>query len=133
MGKSRVSTGAGPGELLERAGHLSALGASLDAVVGDARGRIALVGGEAGVGKTTLLRRFCDEQDRSVRILWGAIYAGDRAAESALLSGFFFPRALSMNAVSDIYVGSCSAFADSILRSRTKRRTERRRPTFGPP
>ena len=31
-----------------------------------------LVGGEAGVGKTALLRRFAAEQRRSARILWGA-------------------------------------------------------------
>ena len=31
-----------------------------------------LVRGEAGVGKTALIRRFCDEQHGSARILWGA-------------------------------------------------------------
>ena len=31
-----------------------------------------LVGGEAGIGKTALLRRFCDEHRSSTRILWGA-------------------------------------------------------------
>ena len=30
-----------------------------------------LVGGEAGVGKTSLLRRFCEERPESVRLLWG--------------------------------------------------------------
>ena len=30
-----------------------------------------LVSGEAGVGKTALLRRFCEECGRSVRVLWG--------------------------------------------------------------
>ena len=30
-----------------------------------------LVSGEAGVGKTALLRRFCDEHGSSARILWG--------------------------------------------------------------
>src|SRR5436309_388966 len=33
-------------------------------------GRLLLVGGEAGVGKTALLRRFCASQ--SARVLWGA-------------------------------------------------------------
>ena len=30
-----------------------------------------LVSGEAGVGKTALLRRFCEDQGDSARILWG--------------------------------------------------------------
>ena len=58
-------------DLLERAPHLSVLAELLDSVLGDAGGRLALVGGEAGVGKTSLLRRFCDDQPSSVRILWG--------------------------------------------------------------
>jgi DNA-binding CsgD family transcriptional regulator len=57
-------------ELLERAGALGELD-SLAAVAASGRGRLALVPGEAGVGKTALVRRFCDEQ-RSLRILWGA-------------------------------------------------------------
>lgn len=60
-----------PSELLERSRQLSALGDSLEAVQTESRGRIVLVGGEAGVGKTALLHRFCDEQLSSVRILWG--------------------------------------------------------------
>jgi DNA-binding CsgD family transcriptional regulator/tetratricopeptide (TPR) repeat protein len=59
-------------ELLERAGELAALGESLEAVQRGSRGRVMLVGGEAGVGKTALLRRFCEERRRSARILWGA-------------------------------------------------------------
>ena len=35
-------------------------------------GRLVLIGGEAGVGKTALLRRFCETQSESARILWGA-------------------------------------------------------------
>jgi DNA-binding CsgD family transcriptional regulator/tetratricopeptide (TPR) repeat protein len=59
-------------ELLERAGELSRLGESLEAVQGSSRGHILLVGGEAGVGKTALLRRFCEECREPARILWGA-------------------------------------------------------------
>src|SRR5689334_23970796 len=59
-------------ELLERAGELAALNEHLDAVRSTARGRIVLVGGEAGVCKTTLVRRFCDEAQRPARVLWGA-------------------------------------------------------------
>jgi Cdc6-like AAA superfamily ATPase len=59
MARSPVSAGA---ELLERTGQLSALEASLAAVVEDGRGRIVFVGGEAGVVKTTLLRRFCAQK-----------------------------------------------------------------------
>ena len=54
--------------LLERAAELSALERAFDAV-GETGGRLMLVAGEAGVGKTVLLRRFCEAQD--ARVLWG--------------------------------------------------------------
>jgi len=59
-------------ELLERERELGALGTLMAAVRDERRGRLALVGGEAGVGKTALLRRFCGDQPRSARIIWGA-------------------------------------------------------------
>ena len=59
------------GLFLERAVELSALGERLEAVGLSSRGQLVLVGGEAGVGKTTLLRHFCDAHSRSARILWG--------------------------------------------------------------
>ena len=59
------------GELLERAGELSALDACLETVARGSRGRLVLVSGEAGVGKTALLRRFCEARGSSARILWG--------------------------------------------------------------
>ena len=61
----------GSSELLERAGELSTLEDSLRAVERSSRGHVVLVGGEAGVGKTALLRRFCEERGESVRVLWG--------------------------------------------------------------
>jgi DNA-binding CsgD family transcriptional regulator/tetratricopeptide (TPR) repeat protein len=56
--------------LLERGDNLGGLGAALDAVEATSEGRLVLVGGEAGVGKTALLRAFCQSAD--ARVLWGA-------------------------------------------------------------
>ncbi|MDX6641399.1 MAG: hypothetical protein QOF12_2410 [Solirubrobacteraceae bacterium] len=36
------------------------------------QGRVALVYGEAGIGKTTLVRRFCEDAGDSAAVLWGA-------------------------------------------------------------
>jgi DNA-binding CsgD family transcriptional regulator len=65
----RVPLG-GSARLLERSGQLSLLGGALAAVVSGGRGRIVLVSGEAGIGKTTLLRRFCAGVGGSARVLW---------------------------------------------------------------
>ena len=67
-----VTRNGGRRELLERSDHLSALDALLGGVRQHSKGRLVLVGGEAGVGKTSLLRRFCDDQPRSVRVLSGS-------------------------------------------------------------
>src|SRR5512132_2512249 len=64
-------TGEPSTELLERQGELVALASLLDDVREHRRGWLVLVAGEAGVGKTALLRRFCDEHRSSARILWG--------------------------------------------------------------
>jgi DNA-binding CsgD family transcriptional regulator len=61
-----------PRELLERTEQLSMLGDCLEAVRKSSRGRLVLIGGEAGVGKTALLRRFCDDGPKGARVLWGA-------------------------------------------------------------
>ena len=61
---------AGSGELLERAGPLAELEHHLAAVAMSSAGRFVFIGGEAGVGKTSLVRRFCANQ--TVRILSGA-------------------------------------------------------------
>jgi DNA-binding CsgD family transcriptional regulator/tetratricopeptide (TPR) repeat protein len=59
--------------LLERATELSALDSCLGAVRTSSRGHVLLVGGEAGVGKTMLVRRFCEELGATgSSVLWGA-------------------------------------------------------------
>jgi predicted ATPase/DNA-binding CsgD family transcriptional regulator len=70
--KTPAATRSDPGsELLERARDLAALEESLAAVLAGGAGRLVLVRGEAGVGKTALIRRFCDRQAQSVRVLAG--------------------------------------------------------------
>src|SRR4051812_21784307 len=61
----------GTGELLERSAELDALADHLAAVGEHGRGRLVLVAGEAGIGKTALVRAFC-ERARPTRVLWGA-------------------------------------------------------------
>ncbi len=56
--------------LLERAGELATLERSL-AKARDGRGSFVLVSGEAGAGKTALVRAFCDTHRGAARVLWG--------------------------------------------------------------
>jgi DNA-binding CsgD family transcriptional regulator len=56
--------------LLERTDELAALQRSL-AKARDGRGSLVLVSGEAGIGKTALVRAFCDSQRGGARVLWG--------------------------------------------------------------
>ena len=58
--------------LLERSSQLERLRAVLAEVEETGRGRLLLIGGEAGVGKTALLQRFIGEHDGVHRTLWGA-------------------------------------------------------------
>ena len=58
------------GELLERDDQLALLGECLELARDERRGRVVLVGGEAGVGKTALLGRF-REAFPGVRFHWG--------------------------------------------------------------
>ncbi len=56
--------------LLERDAALAALEAAAAGVT-DTGGRLVLIAGEAGVGKTVLVRRFCELHGEAARILWG--------------------------------------------------------------
>src|SRR5262249_43808672 len=78
----RAGTMRGPGhdpqsgpehiELLERSQLLDGLARAFVAAAGG-RGRVVLLGGEAGAGKTALVRAFCtDHVSSSTRVLWGA-------------------------------------------------------------
>jgi DNA-binding CsgD family transcriptional regulator/tetratricopeptide (TPR) repeat protein len=58
--------------LLERAGQLSTLEEHLAAVASHSQGRLVLIRGEAGVGKTALLRLFRERHHGLPRILSGA-------------------------------------------------------------
>ncbi|WP_433303472.1 ATP-binding protein [Actinoplanes sp. CA-030573] len=60
------------GELLERSHQLSALREAVAATVAGHRGVLVLLAGEAGGGKTTVLRRFCAAGRPIERVLWGA-------------------------------------------------------------
>ena len=56
---------------MERQGELAAL----ESWLGEARagvGRLALVAGEAGIGKTSLVRAFCDQHADAARVWWGS-------------------------------------------------------------
>jgi ATP/maltotriose-dependent transcriptional regulator MalT len=73
--KSGVDTLETSFDLLERSEQLGALADSLTAVSSAGQGRLVLLRGEAGVGKTAVVRRFCAIQRSPGRILWGACEA----------------------------------------------------------
>jgi DNA-binding CsgD family transcriptional regulator/tetratricopeptide (TPR) repeat protein len=76
MSKPADSAGDAParsGRLLERSAQLAMLADALAAVDTASRGRLVLVRGEAGVGKTSLLREFCG--GTQARVLWGGCEA----------------------------------------------------------
>ncbi len=61
-----IASVAAVAQLLERTDELARLDELLES-----GGRLALVRGEAGIGKTSLVRRFCEQQPAG-RVLWGA-------------------------------------------------------------
>jgi DNA-binding CsgD family transcriptional regulator/tetratricopeptide (TPR) repeat protein len=58
-------------ELLERERHLANLGEWLDAAV-EHGGVLALIAGEAGIGKSALMQEFAKQQRKAARVLWGS-------------------------------------------------------------
>src|SRR4051812_25265271 len=58
-------------ELLERGAELDALEMRLASVRESGRGRMLLIGGEAGIGKTALVRAFCAQREER-QVLAGA-------------------------------------------------------------
>jgi DNA-binding CsgD family transcriptional regulator len=66
----RTEKNVGSGDLLERAEQLATLEHHLAAVTKSTAGRCVFVGGEAGVGKTSLVTMFCGRH--SIRVLSGA-------------------------------------------------------------
>ena len=59
-------------DLLERSEQLSTLSEALAAVAESSEGRLVFVSGEAGAGKTALLRCFVEDHCPSAHVLWGA-------------------------------------------------------------
>ena len=57
-------------DLLERAEFVEQLQNTL-AEVTDGHGRVALVTGEAGIGKTSLVEQFAEQHKNKFRVLWG--------------------------------------------------------------
>ena len=71
MGTTRLTTNGQSSPLLERSGQLASLEDALAAVRRTGNGRLITVAGEAGVGKTMLLSRFCSLHAADARTLWG--------------------------------------------------------------
>ena len=59
-----------PTALLERDEQLRTLHSHLTHAA-SGKGAMAFVGGEAGIGKSSLVRRFCEDAARSARVLVG--------------------------------------------------------------
>jgi predicted ATPase len=72
VGYPTTESGRPADALVERSRELAAIGEWLEDVRTGTRGRCVLVAGEAGVGKTTLLREICATAGKRTRMLWGA-------------------------------------------------------------
>ena len=70
--EASVGSQSGLGAFLERAGDLALLEEAFGSVRAGGEGKLVLVAGEAGVGKTALLERFCESHRATARVLWGA-------------------------------------------------------------
>jgi predicted ATP-dependent serine protease len=70
--------------LLERESQLAAFAELLNDVRAGSVGRLVLIGGEAGAGKTAMLERFCRDIAGSGRVMWGACPAADSATARAV-------------------------------------------------
>ena len=58
-------------ELIERAGFLASLQTKFDNVA-RGEGHCVLIGGEAGIGKTSLIRAFCNSKKNDYKIYQGS-------------------------------------------------------------
>ena len=61
-------------QLLERESYIEELSSLLDRIPSGG-GCVALISGEAGIGKTSLLREFAAAQNTTGRVLWGGCEA----------------------------------------------------------
>ncbi len=61
-------------EMLERESELKLLGAALDEAA-TGQGQIALVSGEAGIGKSTFVEHFIASRGQKIRVLRGRRWA----------------------------------------------------------
>src|SRR4051794_24959283 len=73
-GTDREGRSGAPPDLLERTDPLAGLAVLLHEVTGSGRGRVVLVSGEAGIGKSALVRAFAARAGGAggLRFLWGA-------------------------------------------------------------
>src|SRR5262245_12532572 len=91
--------------LLERDELLDELRAAL-AEAERGTGRLVFVGGEAGVGKTALIRRFSDEIGGVATVLWGAC---DPLLTPAPLGPFLDIAAAAPDTVADVVAAASGA------------------------